>query len=508
MNQLNFFQTNSTLDVNVEKKVNFINFQRLNSMNVTKFSSYFSSISREKHELQGEWNSHPLVIGSDTFHCVVNQNEYFNFESVKQFELCSIDGEFVITIENAKKAILAKVDLDEVDSIIEMLDKSSKPILMSYQVYRYSPMCCFIPICFTSLFENKDSDDCKIYTRKGEKLKLTAKKYLNTLISQNSVTPKDEFRLMLNRGSRGEYRLDLKYEYIIGGFTIAIIDGDSIPSNIRLTVDYDIDPRIDNAAPKSNVVTLPTKVQNLTLIDELKLLTIIDDGRIELPSDTKLQHYSSIKSLLQEADATYNKNGFNFKYNNAAVVLDSLINGSKVKAQHKKYAFFETKDLLGTKVVSKAKVIKGSRVLEPHAGHGAIADKIRALGVEPITNELWSENLKVLKDKGYKPFNYDFLDLNPEDIGGKVDIICGNPPWGGSLIDIDHFLHSLTFLKEGGTISMVVSESAIIRGNNKSSQFNELLKAHNAELEFFPRGSFTNTPVAGYHILIQNFLNH
>lgn len=508
MNQLGFFQTNSTLDVNVQKADDFINAERLQSMKVTKFSSYFSSISREKHELQGQWSSHPFIIGSQVFHCVLNQNEYFHFEKAKQFELCFVDSEYVITIEKAKKAIFIKIDLDEVELIIETLDKSSAPILMSYLTYRYSESCSFIPACFTSLFENKACSEDKIFTKNNVRLDLTVKNHLNALISKNSVTPKNEFKLTLNCGDRGEYRLDLKYKYITGGCTIAIIDGDSVPANIRLLVDYGLDLKVDDTASKSNVVTLPAKTQNLTLIDELKLLTLIGNDRVELPNDTKLQHYSTIKSLLQEADATYAKNGFNFRYNNAPFVLESLINGTKVKAQYKKFAFFETKDVLATKVVSRAKITKDKRVFEPHAGHAAIADKVREFGVEPITNELWPENIEVLKSKGYNPFNYDFLELTPGDIGGKVDVICGNPPWGGSLVDIDHFTHSLSFLKEGGTISMLVSEAAIIRGNKKSDEFNALLKAHCAELEFVQRGNFTNTPVAGYHIVIENFINN
>lgn len=83
--------------------------------------------------------------------------------------------------------------------------------------------------------------------------------------------------------------------------------------------------------------------------------------------------------MLQEADATYAKNGFNFRYNNAPFVLESLINGTKIKAQYKKFAFFETKDVLATNVVSKAKITKDKRVFEPHAGHAAIADKVRNL---------------------------------------------------------------------------------------------------------------------------------
>lgn len=55
---------------------------------------------------------------------------------------------------------------------------------------------------------------------------------------------------------------------------------------------------------------------------------------------------------------------------------------------------------------------------------------------------------------------------------------------------------------------MLVSEAAIIRGNKKSDKFNALLKAHAAELEFVQRGNFTNTPVSGYHIVIEDFINN
>lgn len=113
--------------------------------------------------------------------------------------------------------------------------------------------------------------------------------------------------------------------------------------------------------------------------------------------------------------------------------------------------YFPTPEPLGLKMVEWANVKPGEKILEPSAGHGAIAryfpeTTARTL-VEP-SSELASK--ASLNSPGARVVVSRFEDL---DIVNKYDAIVMNPPFGsGGKTAIDHLRKATKHLKNGGRI--------------------------------------------------------
>lgn len=143
--------------------------------------------------------------------------------------------------------------------------------------------------------------------------------------------------------------------------------------------------------------------------------------------------------------------------------------------------FFPTPDKLIDNMFSMARVFEGETILEPSAGMGHIADRIRDkyplndLSCIEFNYDLW----KLLNKKGYDAEHENFLTTSH-----KYDVIFMNPPFERHQ-DIDHVLHAFDLLKDGGRLV------AIMAGNKSEDSNNSTVK------------SFMNT-VNEYGYIVQN----
>lgn len=151
--------------------------------------------------------------------------------------------------------------------------------------------------------------------------------------------------------------------------------------------------------------------------------------------------------------------------------------------------FFPTPEALAQRMVDKAGITEGMRVLEPSAGHGAIADAIKEAGGKVDAVELANDLAEILKTKGHNVIGRDFLETTAN---GEYDAVLMNPPFSNDM-DIDHVMHAYEHLKPGGTLVAIVSSMAGERSNKKNKAFAEFLQAHDAEREILPANSFSKS---------------
>lgn len=165
---------------------------------------------------------------------------------------------------------------------------------------------------------------------------------------------------------------------------------------------------------------------------------------------------------------------------NRAVELERNLIGQRVGID-----FFPTPKLLAARMVELAEAAQGSRVLEPSAGNGNIAEAIRTAGIEPDVAEISGQLREILVAKGFNIVGWDFMDISD-----RYDVIIQNPPFSA---DIQHVRHAYSLLQDGGRLVSIVGEGAFIRQGKVESEFRNWLGEVGADIEELPQGTFIDS---------------
>jgi 16S rRNA G966 N2-methylase RsmD len=144
--------------------------------------------------------------------------------------------------------------------------------------------------------------------------------------------------------------------------------------------------------------------------------------------------------------------------------------------------FFPTPDKLIDLMFDYANLFtkRGMRILEPSAGIGSIADKIRDIDYDHsvICIERQFSLIKILELKGYETIGEDFLQVNQIGNHIKFDRIIMNPPFEKGQ-DVEHIMHAYnTFLEEEGILVSVASNGVMSNTQKKYEVFRELVFSH------------------------------
>lgn len=136
--------------------------------------------------------------------------------------------------------------------------------------------------------------------------------------------------------------------------------------------------------------------------------------------------------------------------------------------------YYATPEPVGFKMVEFADIKPGEKVLEPSAGHGAIArffpEQADTTMIEPSYDlsqraGLANGNARIINDQ------FESLHVN-----NKYDAIVMNPPYGnGGKISTDHLAKAATHLREGGRIVALLP-----RGGMANSRLNQFLNSEQA----------------------------
>lgn len=218
-------------------------------------------------------------------------------------------------------------------------------------------------------------------------------------------------------------------------------------------------------------------------------MMIPNGNRLELP-ETKLGNYVQVKKVLLNAGGKYKKNGFEFNEN--ADDIQSRLTGGELINDIKKFQFYPTPTNLAHRMVEMADIKKGQSVLEPSAGHGAIAALMADKGAFTCVIELMPENIKILKGIGFADaIEQDFLTTTV-DVTGRFDRIIANPPFSNNQ-DIDHIKHMFSLLEDGGRIVTIASRSWVTGKQKKQIAFKEWLSSIKAYIEEIDPGIFKSS---------------
>lgn len=84
---------------------------------------------------------------------------------------------------------------------------------------------------------------------------------------------------------------------------------------------------------------------------------------------------------------------------------------SMIGRQNDGLDFFPTPQSIADEMIEAAELAPGMRVLEPSAGWGHIAERIREAGIDPDVIEVSSKRRELLEAKGFRLVGSDFMDL-------------------------------------------------------------------------------------------------
>ena len=149
-------------------------------------------------------------------------------------------------------------------------------------------------------------------------------------------------------------------------------------------------------------------------------------------------------------------------------------------------SYFPTPDNIIDLMLDHADIQSADICLEPSAGHGAIADKIKPLCSQIDVIEQNYTLSDILKLKGYAATQGDFMET---EFPHGFDKIVSNPPFE-KLQDIDHVRRAYECLNPGGRLVSIMSPSPFFNSVKKAEDFRQWFDSVGGEKIDLPEGSF------------------
>lgn len=171
----------------------------------------------------------------------------------------------------------------------------------------------------------------------------------------------------------------------------------------------------------------------------------------------------------------------------AADAVDAILLTGTVTAPAD-FGYFPTPSPVVERLIALAELAPGMAVLEPSAGKGAIASALADAGCVVDCMELQPENTAVLEAAGFARSvrAADFLATVPSP---DYDRVVMNPPFARQA-DIAHVRHALRYVRPGGRLVAVMSNSVTFRQTRAAQDFRELVEVRGGIIEDLPSGSF------------------
>ena len=132
---------------------------------------------------------------------------------------------------------------------------------------------------------------------------------------------------------------------------------------------------------------------------------------------------------------------------------------------------------LAKELVALAGVRKDSRVLEPEAGIGNIADAAKEVTDHVDCIERMTDFCEILKLKKHNVIGNDLLTAETAPI---YDAVVMNPPFSD---ECEHIKRAFDFLRPGGSLVAVCSSSIQWKSTRKYEQFRDWLSEHTHSID-------------------------
>lgn len=251
-----------------------------------------------------------------------------------------------------------------------------------------------------------------------------------------------------------------------------------------------------------------TVFSRMTFKGDVAIFPLGEDGN-PVPLERKL--YEEVNKALVALSGKWKRGvGHVFTDGDPAELIDAAIRAGQVIEKKKLLQQFFTPEGLANHVVDVADIKPGMSIIEPSAGHGALAIPARAAlrGAGSILCVEFDPGCrKVLEGKGFTVADTpDFLTYAQEAHADGIgfDRIVMNPPFT-RFQEVHHVSGAFTLVKPGGRLVAIVSSAVSFRQELIYKQFRELVAAY-GHFQDLPADSFKSSGTGVNTVLV--VLNH
>lgn len=213
-----------------------------------------------------------------------------------------------------------------------------------------------------------------------------------------------------------------------------------------------------------------------------------DGNALRLTGQLDPKLYKRVNKALEAAGGKWNRGKrVHLFTSDAAAVLAALTGTGEVMTDSDAQYFPTPADVCDL-LFEMADLDHGMTALEPSAGRGAIASRLRPLVDAVDCIELHPKYAADIESGGYarKLWTGDFLAFEPRP---EYDRVIMNPPFTRGQ-DVDHVRHALRFLAPGGLLVSVMMSSIEHRSDRKHREFREMVARAGGYFEKLPDRAF------------------
>lgn len=225
-------------------------------------------------------------------------------------------------------------------------------------------------------------------------------------------------------------------------------------------------------------------------------MVVLEECRVEgtkvfLPArqmDRKL--YEQVNKALMAMGGKWNRSAKAHVFDaDPSELMEQALETGEVTSVKQELQYFQTPAAVVDVMLQKLRQFPlTKRVLEPSAGEGAIALRLKGAGYEVEVCEK-HEPFRALLALGFKVLpETDFLAV---EANGAYDAVVANPPFVRQQ-DVEHVSHMLDIVKPGGVVVAVMSSGVTFRDNKKTQAFREKMDRTccSCDILELPEGSF------------------
>lgn len=230
---------------------------------------------------------------------------------------------------------------------------------------------------------------------------------------------------------------------------------------------------------------------HLTIDDETMTVlraSTVTETSVKLPAGQLARPlYAKVNKVLETAGGKWNRSAqaHTFTTDPRPALGLAVEKGAILDVKKATQAFY-TPMGVARQVVAHASV-EGKAVLEPSAGHGALADACMVAGARSVvcveSDPQSAHHLR--RTFTFEVIEGDFLKQSPT----QFDRVVMNPPFTAGQ-DIAHVTHAFQFLRPGGRLVAIMSPSWQTAQNKKATAFRSFVEQHGRVAEQVEAGAF------------------